>query len=366
LHSYYFERNKISPVPESIPSIGLDFYKQYRDRLIRTEKTLSIPQGSNVFHVLVPFVPKGEYAGAIYIRNKPDFAFITLEIIASYNEVTLIFAAMILLGLLAMFYISSFTVKERDEVQKLLFDESQKYLKEQIHHQKEMQFTKRIYHTHHKAEKIMGFIKEDLRTLSKDNIENVKYRVARYANFISRVIYDMKWYEPPVTSIRNQMFQTNLNEVIRFIVNNIFLRVANASEIYNFKLSLDDHLPIVNINEFVVWEILEPLIQNSIDHSATQDTVEVFIETRYDADKRTGKIVIADHGRGIPGEMLETDEDGIKKIFLENVSSKSDSPNSGFGCYIAYEIAKQRCNWDIDASNLPAAGCQISITIPYN
>ena len=36
-------------------------------------------------------------------------------------------------------------------------------LTKQITYEKELIFTKRIYHTHHKAEKIMGFIKEDLR-----------------------------------------------------------------------------------------------------------------------------------------------------------------------------------------------------------
>ena len=35
---------------------------------------------------------------------------------------------------------------------------------------------------------------------------------------------------------------------------------------FDFEMLLDDKMPIVNINEFVVWEILEPLIQNSIDH----------------------------------------------------------------------------------------------------
>ncbi len=114
----------------------------------------------------------------------------------------------------------------------MLFDEHETNLKKQINYEKELIFTKRIYHTHHKAEKIMGFIKEDLRKLAPENINDVKYRVSKYSNFISRVIYDMKWFDPPLQTIRNQMFKTNLNEVIKFIVDNIFLRITSKSDAY--------------------------------------------------------------------------------------------------------------------------------------
>ncbi len=152
------------------------------------------------------------------MKNTPDFSFITNQIISGYDETSVIYFSLILLGLLAMYFISSYTVKERDEAQKQLFEEHEINLKKQINYEKEMIFTKRIYHTHHKAEKVMGFIKEDLRQLAADNINEIKYRVNKYSNFISRVIYDMKWYDPPLQTIRNQMFRTDLNEVIKFIV----------------------------------------------------------------------------------------------------------------------------------------------------
>ena len=76
----------------------------------------------------------------------------------------------------------------------------------------------------------------------------------------------MKWYDPPVQTIRNQMFRTNLNEVIKFIIDNIFLRISTKQTGYEFNLETDPNLPTVSVNEFVIWEIIEPLIQNSIDH----------------------------------------------------------------------------------------------------
>jgi hypothetical protein len=39
-----------------------------------------------------------------------------------------------------------------------------------------------------------------------------------------------------------------------------------------------------------------------------------------------------------------------------------DQQHAGYGCYIAYELAKQRCGWDLDAENLPEGGCRFTFT----
>ncbi len=362
LYDYFFEKKANIISEDSLYREAITLYKnQLRHQIRENEEIYSIPEGDQVFHVFVPFVPKGEYAGAVYVKYTPDFSFITGEIIASYDETALIFACLIILGLMAMFYISSFTVKERDETQKLLFQEREKYLLEKVEKQKEALFTKRIYHTHHKAEKVMGFIKEDLRKLSMSNIEDMKLRTIRYANFISRVIYDMKWYDPPIQVIRNPIFQTNLNDVICFIVDNIFMRTSN-NVTYRFELDLDPAFPPVPINEFVVWEIIEPLIQNTIEHGHRVDLV-ITIKTIFDPQKSVGQVFIKDNGKGFPASLLATNEKGVKKLFLENVTTKNNRQNAGYGCYLAYEISTRRCGWIMDAENLKDGGCQFIITI---
>ncbi len=365
LYQYFFEDHSLAGTHLGSHVHATQLYQDLKEKIINNEQIYSIREGEETFHVFVPFVPKGEFVGAVYIKNTPDFTFITREIISSYDETAMIFAALILLGLLAMFYISSYTVKERDEAQEQLFKEREKFLTEQIHHQKEALFTKRIYHTHHKAEKIMGFIKEDLRMLGDKNIEDVKYRVTKYANFISRVIYDMKWYDPPMHTIRNPHFRTDLNEVICFLVQHLFLRISNKTDLFEFKTDLDENLPPVPINEFVVWEILEPLLQNSIDHAGDRNVI-VSIRTNYDPTNNRSQILIEDNGNGIPENLLKTERNGVKKIFLENISTKSNGHNSGYGCYLAYEISRQRCGWQLNADNLPSAGCRFTITIPAN
>ena len=338
-------------------------YKKIENEIVATEQIYSIVENRKTFHVFVPFVPKGEYMGVLYMKNTPEFGFITTEIISSYNETSIIFTALILFGLLAMFFISSYTVQERDETQKLLYDERERQLKEQLNFQKETLFAKRIYHTHHKAEKVMGFIKEDLVSLDENNIEEIKYRVAKYANFVSRVIYDMKWYDPPIQTIRNPFFKTDLNELIQFIVENIFLRVSTDYQQYQFEFDLGKNLPLIHVNEFVIWEIFEPLIQNSIEHGG-DEKITIQIKTQYFSEENKSVVTVSDNGVGIKPELLEKNEQGIKKIFLENVSTKEENQKSaGYGCYIAYEIATQRCGWEMDAKNLKDGGCEFTIVI---
>jgi signal transduction histidine kinase len=362
LYSFLIDHEKVAQTNDGNKLAVIEMYKKIEEELSSREQIKSIISREKTFNIFVPFVLRGEYIGAVYMKNTPDFSFITNEIITNYDETSIIYLSLILLGLIAMYFISSYTVKERDETQKMLLDEHEENIKKQITYEKELIFTKRIYHTHHKAEKIMGFIKEDLRNLSAENTSDIKYRVTKYSNFISRVIYDMKWYDPPVQTIRNQMFRTNLNEVIKFIVDNIFLRISSKSNAYEIKLETDPNIPLVPVNEFVVWEIIEPLIQNSIDHGGETNLI-INCKTKFDENSKKTYVIIEDNGNGISSELLEVSDVGIKNIFIENITTKDTGlQNSGYGCYIAYEITK-RCGWDIDAINLENGGCRFTITI---
>lgn len=343
---------------------AIELYRRLAPSIRGSEQIQTVLEGKQTFHVFVPFVPHGEFMGALYMKNTPDFGFLSREIISSYDEIALTFSGLILFGLLAMFYIFSFTMKERNAAQQLLFQKEKEHFAEQIRHEKEMLFTKRIYHTHHKAEKVMGFIKEDLRSLSGSNTEEVKNRVMKYSNFIARVIYDMKWYDPPIQTIRGPLFQTDINEVLRFLTRNLFQRVTGSSSPTRFELCLADNVPAVPVNEFVVWEALEPIIQNALEHGSVADLV-VTLMTSFDAAARQITVMVSDNGVGLRPDLLETDQRGVKRVFLENISTKSKgNQHSGYGCYVAYEIATQRCGWMLDAANNDARGCRFTFTIP--
>jgi len=353
------------PISEALSSKhtnGFALFEQNYSTLKNQEKIISFLKDDSIFEVLVPLAPNGELIGAFYMKNIPDFSTITTELLMSYNQIAIIYVSLILLGLLTMYYISSYTMKERDSANQKLFDEQQKHFKEQIEHEKETLFTKRIYHTHHKAEKVMGFIKDDLRNLSNENINETKQKVTKYANFVARAIYDMKWYDPPLQTIRNPLFNTDINEAINFIVENIFLRISSKIEKINFKLNLDPNVPKIKINEFVVWEIIEPLIQNSIDHAPDYNII-ITITTHYNVETKESFISIEDDGKGIAPSLLEINDAGFQNIFIENITTKKVvERNAGYGCYIAHQLSTKRCGWNLAAENLEK-GCRFTITM---
>lgn len=209
----------------------------------------------------------------------------------------------------------------------------------------------------------MGFIKDDVRKMDSHNLNELKKRVNTYSNFISRIIYDMKWYDQDINTIVNPMFHTDVNAVIKFIVDHVFLRLSSKNEMFEFKLDLDPSMPQSRVNEFSVWEILEPLIQNSIDHCGI-NFVTITIKTKYDHEMNNSYIYISDNGKGIAPELLEAGDKGIKKLFLENETTKSHTgSHSGYGCYIAHQLAVGKCGWQLEVENLEPAGCRFTITM---
>lgn len=364
IYTYFYNHQVSDTLNNPIYKNAVTRYAGIHEKMLKSELITSFEEEQNIFHVYIPLVPHGEYGGAVYLKIHPDFSFISQQILTSFKKTLLFFSSLILLGLLAMFYISTYTLRERDKARELLFSEREDHLREHIAQKKEHLFTKRIYHTHHKAEKIMGFINEDLENADENNIREIKYRISKYANFISRVIYDMKWYNPPIQTVRNQIFKTNLNEVLRFIINSIFLRISYQVKTIQFNFNLDENLPNISVNEFVAWEIIEPLIQNAIDHS-DKEIIIVTISTKYDSANKSSILSVEDNGKGIRPDLLERNEFGIKRIFLENITTKEEDKNCGYGCYLANEISK-RCGWELDACNKENGGCKITLLIKHD
>lgn len=325
------------------------WFNESKVNIYRNENISNYAENPHTFHVLVPLSLKGEVVGAVYMKISPDFSNISNVIESSFNRTGALISVLILLSLLTIFLITTYVIRERDQAQEQLYTQREKQLKESIETQKEASFAKRIYHAHHKAEKIIGFIKEDLRKLTAKNIQTAKFNVTKYANFIGRVLYDMKTYNPPVNVIRNPNFVTNLNSIITFTVDNIFKRIYRNDDQVCFNLLFDENVPAININEYVIWQIIEPLIQNAIDHNKNSN-IAVEITTRYDSINKLTTLEIKDNGAGIPVDLLKANESGVKALFIENVSTKTTEIKSGYGCFIAFENCK-RCGWIIDADN---------------
>jgi len=341
-------------------------FNSIKNKLIQSEKIQVIVKDEKDFYVFVPFSPNGEFLGALYMKVIPNFNPISREFVNGYNDVALIYVLLVSVGLVLIYIVFSFTLRGKEKAQKIAYQEHEKLIEERVKREKENTFTRRIYHAYHKAEKVIGFINMDLAVLKSQNVEEIKERVGKYSNFIGRVIYDMKYYDPPIHSIINPIFQTNVNEVCRFIIDNLFLRIYKTSRMFTFEQEYDPSVTIINVNEYILWEVVEPLLQNSINHNSERQII-ISVSTKYDIENKKINLFISDDGVGIRPDLLEKNQDGIQNIFMESVSTKNlvEGPY-GFGCYIAYTLAVKYCGWKMRADNLPSKGCMFTIEIPTN
>jgi hypothetical protein len=341
-------------------------FETIQDELIRMEKVRIIVEDDKVFNVFIPFTPNGEFQGVLYMKIVPDLSSISHDFIGSYNNVSLVYVFLVTAGLLIIYVVFSLTLSAKESAQQLASQEHEKFIKEKIEREKENTFTRRIYHAYHKAEKIVGFINMDLEQIKKNNSDEVRERVQKYSNFIGRVIYDMKYYEPPVHSIINPIFRTDLNEVCRFVIENLFLRIWKSSGMFEFRQDYASDIPVIHVNEYIIWEIIEPIIQNSIAHNSERK-IMIVLTTSFVREENAILLSIADNGKGIAPELLERDENGIQKLFLENVSTRQSVERQfGYGCYIAYSLAEKYCGWKVSARNRDAGGCEYILKIAIN
>jgi hypothetical protein len=128
LYAYFYNRQVSEALVNPIHNNAIAMYAGLHNDMIKSELITSLQEGQNIFHVFVPLVPYGEYSGAVYLKIHPDVSIISHQILSSFNKTTLVFSSLILMGLLAMFYISTYTLRERDEARELLYKERETHL----------------------------------------------------------------------------------------------------------------------------------------------------------------------------------------------------------------------------------------------
>jgi 23S rRNA U2552 (ribose-2'-O)-methylase RlmE/FtsJ len=90
LYSFLFEKDRVIPAEDSIKNETLDTYESVSEEMFKLEKTRTLLKDGKTFQIFVPLLVRGEYIGALYMKNTPDFSYITNEIIAGYDETVVI------------------------------------------------------------------------------------------------------------------------------------------------------------------------------------------------------------------------------------------------------------------------------------
>ena len=90
----FLQNNQISSYEsgEFLPILNL-FFENLED-IKQNEEIFSFSDDLEVIHILVPFIPFGEFIGAFYMKNQSNLDFITKEILKSYDEVAIIYTSL--------------------------------------------------------------------------------------------------------------------------------------------------------------------------------------------------------------------------------------------------------------------------------
>ncbi len=138
----------------------------------------------------------------------------------------------------------------------------------------------------------------------------------------------------------------DLNDIIRNLVKLIEAE-PNGMRI---TVSLDTSCPMLNLDRQQIRRALHNLIKNSIEASRVGS--EIIIEThKIDADDHTAKIIIKDHGAGIPPEILN-------RIFEPYYTTKPRG--MGLGLAIVKRIIEDH-HGRIEINSTPGQGTEVTI-----
>jgi len=72
LYDYFFNERIDSLGKSELPNKAISIYRPLKEKIKETEQIYTVEEGSNKFHVFVPLVPSGEYAGAVYLKIALD------------------------------------------------------------------------------------------------------------------------------------------------------------------------------------------------------------------------------------------------------------------------------------------------------
>ena len=95
LFSFLFDSNKTLPINQ-IHEKAVSMYREIEKEINENEQIKSILTDVQTFHVFVPFVLRGEFIGTVYMKNTPDFSFLSSQIIGNYDETSVIYLSLIL------------------------------------------------------------------------------------------------------------------------------------------------------------------------------------------------------------------------------------------------------------------------------
>ncbi|MBS4167663.1 ATP-binding protein [Parachlamydia sp. AcF125] len=140
---------------------------------------------------------------------------------------------------------------------------------------------------------------------------------------------------------------------IKELIHECCFNVKKGQKGHTLNIYIEDHLPLISLDVCLVEILLYHLLLNAFEYSPSGSTVKV------EAKKSDSYIVIsvADEGKGIPDDQLETIFEKFFRLPEETGSGM------GLGLAIAKTIAEAH-KGKLKVENLPARGAKFSLYLP--
>ena len=192
---------------------------------------------------------------------------------------------------------------------------------------------------------------EDHKAIAKD-METWIYKIKDYTTYMSDII----------TAIRGQAASFTENPFESFTIEEVLKRVnilmkhelQQALCTLNITYNLDEEITLHgNINSLV--QIINNVIANAIQsyEGKTNESINLTVEK---SGKKKLKVIVEDHGVGIPEEIKD-------KLFKEIITTKGYE-GTGLGLFISSSNLKTQFNGDMKFKSVENQGTTFEITIP--
>lgn len=181
--------------------------------------------------------------------------------------------------------------------------------------------------------------------ISPESMQLVIDETNRLSNLVKRLLI----FSRPIDQ---KMKPTDINKLINEVVS--FISVEINSNTISIELKLNTYLPLIQIDEGSVKQVIINVLENSIE--AMPEGGIITISTDIDPDTKKIIIEVTDTGKGISEEI-------INKIFDPFFTSKESG--AGLGLSISYQIIKAH-NGEICFLNNPDNVTKCIIKLPLS
>jgi two-component system sensor histidine kinase KdpD len=141
----------------------------------------------------------------------------------------------------------------------------------------------------------------------------------------------------------------NISELITVCCEN----AAKLLNSHTFKIQIEENLPLLDFDFSLIEILLSNLISNALEYSPPKSTVEIEAR-RYE---NTLILSIADEGKGIPQEMMDTIFEKFYRV------PGTVSLGLGLGLSIAKTIAELH-GGSLKAENRKTGGARVTLFLP--